>query len=179
MSPTRKELALENLLMAAIAGLLAVLAAVTILIVRSSDVTRECAALSSLSGRPVAAKALQIDDPAILRLYRVQGQGPSLFGASLTLESRSGTALAVALVAPDGELKAVSLMDTTGARSPFTQAGWFADELGKGGSSPYPSDIAASRSPAALSGATESFLQTTAVFQRLSDTVRTLAKEEQ
>jgi|GEM_PF-1843651 len=179
MGSTKKELLVENLLIAGAAGLLAFLVAAASFLVTANDVARERAALSDLAGRPITAAPVRIDDPAILRLYRIQGQGPQLYGAALALESRRGTALAVALVAANGELQAVSLMDANSSRSPFTRVGWFADDLGKGGETPFPSDLGGVRSPAVLSGATESFFLTSTVFERLSKAVRAISKEGQ
>jgi len=177
MARTTKELMVENLLTSVALGLLAVVVASVTLIVRSSEVSREQAVLSDLAGRPVSSAPVAGADPHILRLYRVGGTGPVLYGASLSLDSPSGVAMVATILGADGQLQALKVYDATGIRSPFTRADWFSDYLGKGGAAPYPSSPAASRNPSAVSGASESYLLNSDVLTDLSERVRSLAKE--
>ena len=177
MARTKKESLVENLLVALAMGLLALLVAGVILVVKSGSIARERAVLSDLAGRPVAAQPATVDDPSIRRLYRLPGQGPTLFGAVIDLDSRSGSAVVAAVVAADGQIQSVRIIDTSSPRAPFVGADWFASFLGRGGDRPFPSRTDA-RHLAAVSGATESFLETGAVLGRLSVAVRALAGEK-
>jgi hypothetical protein len=178
MPPTKKETTVENILVSCGIGLLALLVVGVILVVESGSISRERATLSDLAGRPVSAAPISIDDPAIRRLYRLQGQGPQLFGAVVDFDSRSGSVVAVALVGADGQLQAMRLIDENSPRSPFAAADWFANFIGKGGDRPFPARGADARNPGIIAGATESFLDSGDILGRLSDAVRALAKEK-
>ncbi|MGO8692353.1 MAG: hypothetical protein ACLQMF_01660 [Rectinemataceae bacterium] len=178
MAPTKKETMVENILVACAMGLLALLVAGVILVVDSGSISRERAALSDLAGRPVSALPLAVDDSSIRRLYRLEGQGPQLFGAVVDFDSRVGSVVTVALVGADGELQSIRIIDENSPRSPFAAVNWFASFIGRGGDKPYPARTVDVRDSDILTGATESFLDASAILGRLSDAVRALAREK-
>ncbi|HUW41257.1 MAG TPA: hypothetical protein VMV90_09610 [Rectinemataceae bacterium] len=177
MARTKKEILVENLLVACAMGLLALLVAGVIFVAKSGSIARERSVLSDLAGRPVAAQPVAIDDPSIRRLYRLLGQGPALFGAVIDLDSRSGSAVVAAVVAADGQIQSIRLIDISSPRAPFAAAAWFANFIGRGGDRPFPSRVDA-QNIAVVSGATESYLETGAALGRLSVAVRALAGEK-
>jgi hypothetical protein len=166
---------IENLIFAAAVGLAAlVLASLGLL----SDIRRESFerdSLSSLAKRPIGMAAIRAGDRETTRVYRIGGKGEALYGAVLSVRSSKGAALVAALFSPDGELQAARSIDEDLAGQPYSRDSWFADFLGRGGASPFPAQATEARSPAAVSGATESFMATGAALERASALVRRAA----
>jgi hypothetical protein len=173
----RKESIVENLAAAAIMGFIALLLISAALLLESSSSGRDRASIAELAGKPVTAKARLVDDPSFSRIFPIPGKPGGEYGSVFSLVSRSGSARAAALFSGNGELEAIRVIETGSARLDFDDPDWFSGFLGKGGSDPVPTRRALSRDPAAISGASESFAETSAVLTRLSTCVRAFGKE--
>ncbi len=176
MASDRKESIVENLAVAAIMAFLALIMAVASLIVESAETARERSALEALAGAKLSAAPLAFDDPSFKRVFTTQAQGTKLYATALRLRSRTGVALAAALFSRDGKLTAIRPIYAEGEGLRFDDHSWFSSFLGKDLSA----DGSASRGqvPAdALSGATESYIETSRALGRLSNAIRAIAKE--
>lgn len=166
----------ESLIFAGSVGVVALLIVSVGLLtdVRRGSLERE--SLSILAKRPISSASYKARDPDFSRLYRIGGKGEALYGALLSIRSTKGSALAAALFSPNGELQAIRLIGADLGRQPYSRESWFADFLGRGGASPFPSSKDEARNPAAVSGATESFLVMGKVLERASAAVRDAAE---
>lgn len=183
MDRPQKDALLENLAVASVFALLALLVASLSFVVEGGEIDSERSSIAVLSGAEpsssaLAEKPLMASDSAFKHVFSLQKAGQKVYGAVLALGSlRRGTRVAV-IVAPNGELLGARCLDANSAGLPYAEDGWFADFLGKGGDKPYPSSKVEARSPDAVSGSTESFLDTAGALGRLSAFVRSHGREE-
>ena len=178
-TPARKETLAENAVAAAFLGLLAVLVAAAGLLVGSGAEREERKALAELSGRRVAPLAMAVGGQDFERVYVLEGKGARRYGAVALVGTPRGSALAAFVLAADGELEAAKLLGEGTAGQPYSREGWFSEFLGRGAERAYPRTKAASRSPEALSGATESFAATADLLASLSAAVRRVAEKKE
>jgi hypothetical protein len=176
MSTERQERIVENLAVAASIGIISLIVSAVAMLCEAGESSRERAVLQQLAGRAVSASPSPVFDPAFARIHTMGSGRTALYGAFLAFRSRSGIAIAAAIFSREGELETIRLLDASSLRAPFAREDWFVDFLGRGGQTPFPRSGAASRSPEAVSGASESFVGTGAVLERASDAVRRVAE---
>jgi hypothetical protein len=179
----QKDALLENLAVASVLALLALIVASLSFVVERGEIETERSSIAALAGAgnagaTVVAKPLSASDSAFRHVYAIQKSGQKAYGAVLSLGSLRRATRVAALVAPSGELLGARCIDAGSAGLPYAEDGWFSDFLGKGGGKPYPSSRIEARLPDAVSGSTESFLDTARALSRLSAFVRSHGREE-
>jgi hypothetical protein len=179
----QKDVLLENLAVASALALLALVVASVSFVVERGEIESERGSIAALAGAEFASSTmaenpLAAGDSAFRHVFVLQKAGQKGYGAVLALGSlRRGTRVAV-ILASNGELLGARCLDANSGGLPYAQDGWFSDFLGKGGDKPYPSSKIEARNPDAVSGSTESFLDTAGALGRLSAFVRSHGREE-
>lgn len=163
-----KDLLLENLWAAALLGLLAILLGAASLVVDSASERKERAQLQVFASSKISPEAIKGRLPGTPRFYQVSRHGRRLYASVISIGDTRSLVRAAVFLSPDGRIDSVEALEVLPVDAVYGREGWFADFLGKGGDSPFPSSKADSRRPEALSGATESYLVTSAVLGSLS-----------
>lgn len=175
MKKQSKSLLLENLAAAGVMAFGALIVSTAALLSDSHMMKSEMAALSSLAGVEISEPPLKINDSAFHRLYPLKKGAKSLYGTIATIGDPSGKTIIAVLFSADGRLEAVRVLDEVPKGQAFSREGWFSEFLGKGGDKPYPRSINEAKKPDAISGVTRSFLYTSEVLGRISDSIGTAA----
>lgn len=162
---------MENLSAAALLGLLALLVAAASLVLDSSSERKERAELQTFVSSRIGDAEVRSDSPGWRRIYEVNRHGKRLYAAIVTIGDSRGLVRAAAFVSPEGRLDSIEALQVVPQDAPYSRDGWFADFLGKGGDSPFPSARSDSRRPEAISGATESYLITAEALGSLSQEI--------
>lgn len=187
MDKPKKDVLLENLAVASVLALIALIVASLSFVVERGEIESERSSIAALAGAGAAspsagativAKPLSASDSAFRHVYALQKSGQKAYGAVLSLGSLRRASRVAALMSPSGELLGARCIDGGSAGLPYAEEGWFSDFLGKGGDKPYPSSRIEARFPDAVSGSTESFLDTARALSRLSAFVRSHGREE-
>jgi hypothetical protein len=171
MNKQTKDRLLENLSVAALLGVMALIVASASLFLDHAEDKWEKISLMQLAGAANLGSPVRSSDSAFRKIYPVSLRGKTYYAAVVSLKARNGAARLAAIVAADGSLDSVAIVDALPSDIPFAREGWFKEFLGKGGSSSYPNDKDDLRKPETISGATESFRFTSVVFGRLSSEV--------
>jgi hypothetical protein len=184
----QKDALLENLAVASVLALMALIVATLSFVVERGEIESERSSIAALAGAgpsassmadaAMVAKPLSASDSAFRHIYALQKSGQKVYGAVLSLGSLRRATRVAALVGSSGELLGARFLDSGSAGLPYAEDGWFSDFLGKGGDKPYPSSRLEARVPDAVSGSTESFLDTAKALGRLSAFVRSHGREE-
>lgn len=116
MAQDKRERIMENLAVAAVLGLLALIVGAFSVAADSSSVASERSAFDG-DGSAVAL-AGRADDPAFDRVFRIRSASGLSFGAVLTLRSPQGSALVGASFSSDGELLELRLLGSCVSRLP-------------------------------------------------------------
>lgn len=162
---------MENLSAAALLSLLALLVAAASLVLDSGSERKERAELQTFVSSRIGDEEIRSDSPDWRRIYAVSRHGKRLYAAIVTIGDSRGLVRAAAFVSPEGRLDSLEALQVVPQDAPYARDGWFADFLGKGGDSPFPSARSESRRPEAISGATESYLITSEALGRLSQEI--------
>lgn len=174
---SRKEILLENLAVASVLALVALIIASVAFVLDAGEVEAERGAISALAsggqavagGQDVAARPLASGDEAFRRVFPI-GSGRQGYGAVISLGSLRSSARVAVILSPRGELLGASCLETASPGLPYAREGWFRDFLGKGGDKPYLEARADSRD--------QSYLETARALGRLSAFVRSRGGEE-
>jgi hypothetical protein len=110
MTSDRRDILVENLAVAAAAGVLVLIVAAVSLLSLSGSRAWEASTLEASFSASSAQLVLDVDDPAFERIYALGGI--SAYGAVLSLNERGSSVLVAALFSPKGELRGTRIIDS-------------------------------------------------------------------
>jgi hypothetical protein len=173
-----KGVLLENVSMAAILGLLALLVSAASMALDSAADRRDRDAIARLGGVQASGVAPGSVASSLGRIYTLTRNDKRYYGAVIEVGDQRGLARVAAIITADGKLDSAQVIGIVPPEFPAAADGWFSDFLGKGGDAAFPFWREDSRRPETVSGATESFMATSSALSRLSRSVMAIASAD-
>lgn len=116
MMADRHEALVENLAVAAAAGVLVLVVAALSLVSRSSAAAQEGASLAAVCSASSPQLVLEVDDPAFERIFSLRKDTGLSYGTVISLRASGASAMVGALYSPQGELRELHIVDSFGDR---------------------------------------------------------------